>query len=286
MLAAAAAALLLFPAAGCGSRQKDSFADLSDNELIEQIITYHGCYGEQADEKVQALLTALGSRDSRQGRLWQDIMDYWDYADHDMQINLDKLPDDLPDDDSLALTVLGYQLNDDGTMRPELLDRLEIALKCAGQYPESYVICTGGGTALLNPSVTEGGLMGEWLLAHGIDRKRLIIEDQSRTTAENAVNSYNILLKDYPQVRAAVIISSSYHIAWGSLMFEAAFLRSASENQTPEIHVVSNCACKIRDDSGWQDELLRWETGGMLQLVGRDDLAALYYNNLFQKPPL
>lgn len=283
--AAAAACLLLFSAAGCGNRQDNSYAELSADDLIEQIITYHGCYGKEADGKVQTLLSALGSRDRRQGRLWQDIMDYWDDADADMQINLDRLPDGLPEDDSLALAVLGYQLNEDGSMQEELLERLAVALHCAEQYPEAYVICTGGGTAARNPAATEGSVMGEWLTAHGLDKKRLIIEDQSRTTAENALNSYSILLKDYPQIRSVAIISSSYHIAWGSLMFEAAFLKYASEHQTAELHVVSNCACDI-PLSGWQGNLLRWQTGGMFQLIGKDELASQFYYNLMQRPPL
>ena len=34
-------------------------------------------------------------------------------------------------------------------------------------------------TASGNPDVTEGGLMGEWLLEHGLSEDRLIIEDQA-----------------------------------------------------------------------------------------------------------
>ena len=119
--------------------------------------------------------------------------------------------------------------------------------------------------------------MGEWMLEHGLDEKRLIVENQSKTTAENASNSYDILLKDYPQVDSVALISSSYHIAWGSLLFEAAFMKSASEKQTPEIHVISNSSCQIENDIYLWSEILRWETGGMLQMVGNDDLAMKYY---------
>ena len=130
--------------------------------------------------------------------------------------------------------------------------------------------------------------MGEWMLEHGLDKNRLIIEDKSHTTAENASNSYDILLKKYPQVDSVVLISSSYHIAWGSLLFEAAFMRSAAEKHTPEIHVISNCSCKIENDIYKWSEILRWETGGMLQMIGNNDLAMKYYfdyDNL-EKPKL
>ena len=260
----------------------------SSGELIEEIITYHGCYGDQADAKVDALLTELGRQDSRQGELWTEIMDYWDYANNDLQVNVDTLPDDLPGGDNLVLAVLGFELNDDGTMQDELVSRLTVALHCAEQYPNAYVLCTGGGTAKNNPDVTEGGLMGEWMLENGLDPERLIVEDQSRTTAENASNSYDILLRDYPQVDSVVLISSSYHIAWGSLLFESAFLKSASEKQTPEIHVISNCSCMVENDIYLWEEILRWETGGMLQMVGNDDLAMQYYYDYdnVEKPKL
>lgn len=276
-------AMMLCSMGSCGKSEPRS-----TDEIIEDIITYHGCYGDQADAKVSELLGELTEQDSRQGKLWTDIMEYWDYANNELQVNVDKLPDDLPDGDNLAIAVLGFELNDDGTMQDELIGRLTVALNCAEQYPNAYVICTGGGTAKDNPDVTEGGLMGEWMLEHGLDEKRLIVENQSKTTAENASNSYDILLKDYPQVDSVALISSSYHIAWGSLLFEAAFMKSASEKQTPEIHVISNSSCQIENDIYLWSEILRWETGGMLQMVGNDDLAMQYYFNYdnVEKPRL
>lgn len=281
-----AAAVLLCGLTGCA---KKSTADgITADDLIEQIITYHGCYGEQADDKVNSLLAELKKKDRRQGALWTDIMEYWDYVNTEMPVNPDRLPDGLPDDDTLVIAVLGYALNPDGSMQDELISRLNTALTAAEQYPNAYVLCTGGGTAANNPHVTEGGSMGEWLLTHGIDQNRLIIENKSRTTAENAEYSYEILRRDYPRVRSAAIVSSSYHIAWGSLLFEAVFLRSASEQQAPEIHVISNCACRIENSSFRPDGILRWETGGMLQMIGNDALAAQYYQNFLnmEKPPL
>ena len=256
--------------------------------VIEELITYHGCYGDEADGKVEELLRELSEMDPRQGKLWTEIMDYWEYANTELPVNLEKLPEDLPQDDSLCIAVLGFELNDDGTMQDELIGRLETALACAEQYPNACVVCTGGGTAKDNPDVTEAGLMGEWLIAHGLDEERLIIEDKSLTTAQNAEFSYAILRQDYPQVDSVAIISSSYHIAWGALLFEAAFLRSASENGTPEIHVISNCGYPIENDIYKWSEILRWETGGMLQMIGDDELAMQYYYNYedVEKPAL
>ena len=258
------------------------------DKIIEEIVLYHGFYGEAADGKVNALLEELEDLDSRQGELWKSIMAYWNYVNTELKVNLEALPEDLPAGDNLCIIVLGFELNDDGTMKDELIGRLTVALDCANQYPNAYVVCTGGGTARNNPDVTEAGLMGEWLLEHGLAGERLIIEDKSMTTAENAKNSYAILLADYPQVDSVVIVSSSYHIAWGSLLFEAAFLQSASENHTPELHVISNCGFPIVNDIYKESEILRWETGGMLQMIGNRDLAMQFYMNYdnLQKPEL
>ncbi len=283
-----ASALLICGCTGCADKTEKATDTASADALIEQIITYHGCYGAQADEKVNSLLAELKKCDRRQGKLWKNIMEYWKYTETELTVNTDRLPDGLPDDNSLAITVLGFQLNDDGSMQDELLARLQVALTCAEQYPNAYVICTGGGTAMFNPTVTEGDLMGAWMLEHGLDKRRLIVENKSYTTAENASNSYEILLRDYPQVDSVALVSSSYHIAWGSLMFEAAFLKAASEQHTPEIHVISNSACAVENDLFPQNEILRWETGGLLQLVGNNMLASQYYTNFgnIEKPEL
>ncbi|MBR3306886.1 MAG: YdcF family protein [Lachnospiraceae bacterium] len=255
-------------------------------EIIDEMIRYYGSYGEEADDKVDELLKELYAADVRQGELWTEIMGYWSYANTDMVVNTGSLPDDLPKDDSLCIVVLGFELKPDGGMKDELIGRLETALACAEQYPNAYVVCTGGGTAANNREATEGGRMGDWMLEHGLAEERLIVEDKSMTTAQNAEFSYDILLSDHPQVNSVALVSSSYHIPWGSLLFEAQFLKSASERQTPEIHVVSNCGYPITNDTYKVSELLRWETGGMLQLVGDEERAMTYYRNEYEKPEL
>lgn len=265
---------------GCTQEKREASA------VIEDIITYHGCYDKQADAKVNELLNELSGIDSKQGKLWNNIMDYWEYANSDLKVNIDKLPDNLSDKKNLALVVLGFELNDDGTMKDELIGRLKVALSCSKQYKNAYVICTGGGTAKDNKKVTEAGLMGDWLIKHGLDKKRLIIENKSLTTAQNAEFSYGIVLKKYPGIDSVAIISSSYHIPWGSLLFEAEFMKYAMENEVLEIHVVSNAAYKTSNETYKESEILRWETGGMLQLVGNNDLAMEYYFNKYKKPKL
>ena len=245
--------------------------------LKDMIVAY---YHDPSGEKVGEYIDEIAQIDQGRAVLWQGIMDYWTYANGEMVVNTEKLPEDLPGDDSLCIMVLGFELNPDGSMQEELLGRLNVALKCANQYPNAYVLCTGGGTAALNPGVTEADLMGKWLVEKGLDENRIIIENKSMTTAQNAVNSYAIMLERYPQIRSLALVSSSYHIPWGALLLEAAFRRAAYEKGTPEVHVEANCAYPCTNEK--YADTFRFQTGGMLQFAGEEDLATQYYSGNIQ----
>ena len=109
--------------------------------------------------------------------------------------------------------------------------------------------------------------MGEWLLQHGLDAKRLILEDQSLSTIENAEKTLDLL---NPQVSALAIISSDYHVARGSLLFEATALMKKLD-----VHVVSNCASPAPDKVYTNDYLRGWQMYNMLQLLGENELLPL-----------
>ena len=173
---------------------------------------------------------------------WRRIIPFWDYVNSDLVINDGMLPDDLPDTDELAIVVLGFQLNPDGSMRQELIGRLSVALSCALQYPNSVIVCTGGGTASANDEITEAGSMAEWLIENGVDPERILIEDQSMSTAQNAVYTYRLLEREAPQVNLVAIISSDYHIPTGVLLFETEAILMASEPGEERYNVISNAS--------------------------------------------
>lgn len=255
------------------SEIKDGIKDTEEiirtaRDIEKEIIEHHGAHGYVAEDRVEKLLEELKSVDEREAEFWEEIIGYWDYANNEMPINDEFIPDDLPADKSLCIVVLGFQLNPDGSMKEELVGRLNAAKECAEKYPEAYVICTGGGTAANNPGVSEGGQMGKWLLENGIEENRIIIEDRSLTTAENAVNSYKILSGSCPEVNSVMIVSSDYHIPWGSLMFETAFRKAVYEKGTVQIRVISNYAYKTDNDKITDASLLQYEASGMKQLMG------------------
>ncbi|MFC8043224.1 YdcF family protein [Nocardia sp. NPDC057353] len=116
-----------------------------------------------------------------------------------------------------AVVVLGYGLLPDGSMRPELLDRLRAGYVQALLAPASPVIVTGG-----NPrqGVTEAAVMAEWLIAHGIAPGRVHIESRAGSTVQNAEFTA-LILRDIG-VRDAVVVTSADHMARARLQFDAA----------------------------------------------------------------
>ena len=247
-------------------------ASAQTQPLIERIVVSYAADGTR-DEQALAALTSL---DLALGDKWTRIMDLWGAP---VTVN-EKLPDTLPDDDSLCLVALGFQLNPDGTMRDELVERLKVLLAAAAQYPEAKIVCTGGGTAAEDPTATEAGRMAEWLTAQGVDPARLMVEDRSLTTAQNAIFTYELLEKTCPQVRQIAIISSDYHIATGTLLFGAeAMLRDSA------IEVVSNAAWFA--PSGTLSAM--FQAGALIELSGDVETAfAIYYDtyDIHELPPL
>ena len=239
---------------------------------IERIVVSYATDGTKDGQA----LAALTSLDPALGDKWARIMDLWETP---VTVN-EALPDGLPEDDSLCLVGLGFQLNPDGTMREELIERLKVMLAASEKYPRALIVCTGGGTAADEPSATEAGRMAEWLEAQGVDPSRLIVEDHSLTTAQNAVFTFDILAERYPQVRQIAIVSSDYHIATGVLLFGAeAILRESG------IEIAGNSAWHA--PSGTLSAM--FQAGALIELSGDVETAfEIYYDtyDIHELPPL
>ena len=241
-------------------------------EMIERLVISRAAYGERDPQAMEALAAA----DPRLAEKWEQILDLWD-APVDVH---PKLPDNLAEDDTLCLVVLGFQLNPDGTLRKELEERLRVALAASQQYPRAFIVCTGGGTAADAPDATEAGRMAEWLESHGVNPERILVEDHSLTTAQNAMYTLRMLAEQAPQVTQAAIISSDYHIATGVLLFGAeAILR--------------DCPVRIAGNAAWQAPegslSAMFQAGALIELSGDTETAfEIYYEtyDIHELPPL
>jgi len=121
------------------------------------------------------------------------------------------------DKGSNAIVTLGYALNPDGSMHDILIKRLEKTLEIAKELPDSLIIVTGG---VPQNNKTEGNLMADWLIQHGVDAKRIYPENYARSTVENALFSRYALAKH--RIKNAVLISSGSHIRRADAIFTLA----------------------------------------------------------------
>ena len=279
---AALTLVLALLSAGCGNQKTQP---RKAQAIIEEMVVDHGSYGKEAASHVEGLLKELNAADTGLGARWEKIMKLWSSLGEGVTCNYDVLPDGLPQTDELCIVALGFQLEPDGTMRDELIERLKVVQKSAEKYPNAYVVCTGGGTASENKAATEAGEMAKWLIANGVDESRVIVEDNSLTTAQNAIFTYDILTTQYPDVRKIAIVSSDYHIATGVLLFSAEAVLRASVLGSEKLEVVSNAAWKA--PSGTLSAM--FQAGALIELSGDTKTAfEIYYDtyDIHELPPL
>ena len=274
------AVILLFAFAECETPQHRNVQD-----IIEEFVVYYAYYGDAASSRMKELVGELAAADPDLGARWEKITQLWASGNTDFKPNIGVLPDGLPETDELCIVVLGFQLNADGTMRDELIGRLKVVLASAEKYPNAYIVCTGGGTASGNRKATEAGEMAKWLISKGVDKSRVIVEDSSTTTAQNAIYTYDILTAQYPMVSKIAVVSSSYHIATSVLLFSAeAILREAAPGDG-KLEVISNAAW----NAPYGSLSPRFLAGALIELSGNTPTAyALYYNSydIHKLPPL
>ena len=102
-------------------------------------------------------------------------------------------------------------------------ERYTAALELAQRFPEARLLFTGGSGALRDlggPEVSEGAMAERFFLGLGVAPERLLIEDRSRNTAENARLS---LALAYPDPNESwVLVTSAFHMPRAMQSFEAA----------------------------------------------------------------
>ena len=211
-------------------------------KIVSDMVFAYADQEEAASDVIRHDLEELTALDPALGSLWTELMALWSEVNTKLTVNTGVLPDGLPEDDSLCIVVLGFQLHPDGSMSEELVGRCEAALHSAGKYPKALIAVTGGGTAWQNPAATEAGVMAAWLTERGVDPARILIEDASMTTADNAAFTCALLREHHPEVRTLAIVSSDYHLPLGVLLFQEEALLREYETGARPFDVVSNAA--------------------------------------------
>ena len=228
-----------------------------------ELIRYYLHHQDAATDVIWDITRQMKELDPKQGAAWDKIMFDWAWINSDMPIYEGTLPNDLPGDDSLCIVVMGFGLNPDGSMRQELKNRLQVAQSLAGKYPNAYVLVTGGQTGAVD-GVTEAGQMAAWLQKNGLSKNRIIQETQSLSTTANAVNTYKLLTRAYPQVDSIAVVTSDYHIAQSCAMFVAVSNYQSAYKGGKSLELVGNAVC----DTGLTENSLMTQAWGMSLIMG------------------
>ena len=239
------------------------------------LIQYYLHHQEAASDVIWDITRQMKEIDRKQGAVWEKIMFDWSWINSSMPVYENVLPDGLAMDDSLCIVVMGFGLNEDGSMRPELENRLKVAQQSAWKYPNAYILVTGGQTGAVD-GVTEAGQMASWLQKNGIEKGRIIQEKQSLSTTANAVNCYKLLTKSYPGVTGIAVVTSDYHIAESCAMFAVVSNYQSGYKGGKSLELVANAVC----DTGTTYDSLHAQAWGMSLVMG------LPYENNSKAPKL
>ena len=227
------------------------------------LIRYYLHHREDAADVIWDITRQMKEQDLKQGAVWEKLMFDWSWINNEMVVYEETLPEDLPQDDSLCIMVMGFALNADGSIRPELADRLEVALAFSRKYPNAWVLVTGGQTGAVD-GITEAGQMAAWLQKNGLDKGRIIQETQSLSTTANAVNCYKLLTRSYPQVNSVAVVTSDYHIAQSCAMLAAVSNYQSGYKGGKSLELVGNAVC----DTGLTENSLLTQAWGISLIMG------------------
>lgn len=223
------------------------FAKNLQSEETEDIKKLEGnllySYVNEDNEQVENVLQKIKSKDILTFQRDKEIIDYWYYIDDEMILNMGVAPDLLPNSRAHAFVVLGYALNNDGSLRPEAIGRCDVAYKSAIKYPNSLIFVTGGGTASQNKNVTEAGQMKDYLVnVKGLNANRIVTETKAMDTIQNAKNTV-IKLIDY-HIKTITVITSDYHIRRGNILFKGQIMVETEKLGIDPIIILENVVWK------------------------------------------
>lgn len=106
--------------------------------------------------------------------------------------------------------ILGNRLNDDGTISKIQLERLKMVYELEKDFNPDYYILSGG---IANPlaKISEAKAMYDYLVSHDFNKDKLILEDNSLSTKQNAQYCLPIIERLNPDT--VIVCTSFYHLS-------------------------------------------------------------------------
>jgi uncharacterized SAM-binding protein YcdF (DUF218 family) len=114
-----------------------------------------------------------------------------------------------------GIVVLGGAIGPEAGDRPnsglnEAAERITATASLARQYPAAKILLSGGDFLRTRGRESEAHMAGALLESLGIPERRLMLEDQSRTTAENA--AYSLQLAAPKPGERWLLVTSAWHM--------------------------------------------------------------------------
>lgn len=107
-----------------------------------------------------------------------------------------------------TIIILGAKVKPDRSLSVSLKNRLDAALEYIENNKQYNIIVTGGQG--VDEPISEAQAMHDYLVEHGIDSTRIIIEDESTSTYQNLLNAKALCNGELTE---ATIVSSDFHLA-------------------------------------------------------------------------
>lgn len=104
------------------------------------------------------------------------------------------------------IIVLGAQVREEGPS-VVLRYRLDAAIEYLNENPDTICIVSGGQGA--NEPFSEAEGMSDYLIKHGIEQERILLEDKSANTVENIQNSKALMEQPYNGIG---IVTNDFHV--------------------------------------------------------------------------
>ena len=107
------------------------------------------------------------------------------------------------------MIVLGASVRTDGPSKTLAL-RLDKAAEYAAQNPDTVLVLSGGQGA--DEPSTEAAAMRDYLLEKGVPQEQMLLEERSRSTAENIAYSRELIRSQARASQRTGILTSNFHL--------------------------------------------------------------------------
>lgn len=144
---------------------------------------------------------------------------------------IDKGTTPVADGTNDYMIILGAKVKPSGAPSLSLQNRLDVAIDYLLKYEHVTVIVSGGQGS--DEPATEASVMANYLVEHGIDASRILLEEASTSTYENFLFSKKLIPED---VTSLTVVSNDFHLRRAKYLadvvgFEADLLAAP----TPEV---------------------------------------------------